>query len=305
MDDNQYPPEGDNQPYLSLERQLSLGPHTYQLTASGAGDERIGLTLVGWNAAGEVVSEISGGISPTDLAPVAEALTSTLAGLATLRRQRLTAAAPGPAPAPALAAVLAPAPAAALGWTAAPGWPAPSGSPATPGWPAVPGSGAAVVTGSAPAAAAGPGSAARNAGPVPAAPAKRHPNQGVRWSAEDDDRLAARYQAGATPKELMAEFGRSRGGITARLEHLGLVTPDGAPVARPRSGPPARATSSPERDTSSPEPDGSALERDGSALERDTSGLERGGSGLERDGSGLERDTGPVGNDEGVTAEPE
>jgi len=162
MDDNQYAPENDNRPHLNLERHLTVGPHVYQVTASSTGDERIGLSLVGWNPAGEVVSEISGGISPADLAPVADALTSTLAGLAALRRQRLSSAA-----------------------------------------------------------------AQAAAGPV----LKRHRNQGVRWSAEDDERLAARHRAGAGPKELMGEFGRSRGGIIARLEHLGLITPDGVAVS--------------------------------------------------------------------------
>ena len=171
MDENEYPPETDRRPHLSLERHLTVGPHDYQLTVSGTGDESIVLTLVGWNAAGEVVSEIRGGISPADLAPVADALTSTLAGLATLRRQRLTAA-------------------------------------------------------------RSPGAVAA------AAPGKRHRNQGVRWTAEDDKRLIERYGAGARPKELMDEFGRSRGGITARLEHLGLITPDGVPAARPPAGDP-------------------------------------------------------------------
>src|SRR3954463_4408022 len=127
MDDNHYPPDDDHRPHLNIERRLTVGPHVYQLTAAGRGDAPIGLTLVGWNASGEVVSEISGGISPADLAPVAEALTSTLAGLATLRRQRLS----------------------------------PSASRAAPG-------------------------------PLP----KRHRNQGVRWSAADDERLTARHRAG-------------------------------------------------------------------------------------------------------------
>jgi hypothetical protein len=172
MDDNQYPPEADRRPHLNLERHLTVGPHVYQLTASGTGDDRIGLSLVGWNPAGKVVSEISGGISPTDLAPVADALTSTLAGLAALRRQRLAATA----------------------------------SPSLPG-------------------------------PLP----KRHRNQGTRWSAEDDERLTERHRAGASPKELMEEFGRSRGGIIARLEYLGLITADGASVAAPGTVPGAVA----------------------------------------------------------------
>ena len=171
MDDNEYPPDSDYRPHLNLERHLTVGPHIYQITASGTGDERVGLTLVGWNPAGEVVSEISGGISPADLAPVSDALTSTLAGLAALRRQRLSSA---------------------------------------------------------------PGRAAA-AGPLP----KRHRNQGVRWSAQDDERLAARHRAGAGPRELMGEFGRSRGGIVARLEHLGLIAADGSAV---RAGRSARAS---------------------------------------------------------------
>ena len=167
MENNEYAPESDRRPHLSLERHLTVGPHTYQLTASGTGDERIGLSLVGWNPSGEVVSEISGGISPVDLTPVADALTSTLAGLAALRRQRL----------------------------------APTASPVAPG-----------------------------------SPPKRYRNQGIRWSAEDDERLATRHRAGASPKELMEEFGRSRGGIIARLEHLGLITPEGVPAAEPGQG---------------------------------------------------------------------
>jgi hypothetical protein len=174
MDTNEHPPETDLRPHLSLERHLTVGPHVYQLAAAGTGDERIKLTLVGWNAAGEVVSEISGGISPADLAPVADALTSTLAGLATLRRQRLHAAAP-------------------------PGAPAPAAAPA----------------------------------------AKRHRNQGTRWSEEDDDRLTERFRAGVSTRELMAEFGRSRGGIVSRLEHLGLIAADGTAAARSRGGAPA------------------------------------------------------------------
>jgi hypothetical protein len=62
---------------------------------------------------------------------------------------------------------------------------------------------------------------------VPAQPGKRHRNQGVRWTAEHDEELVARFRAGAGQKELMEEFGRSRGGIVARLEHLGLITPAG------------------------------------------------------------------------------
>jgi hypothetical protein len=65
---------------------------------------------------------------------------------------------------------------------------------------------------------------------APAA-ARRRPNHGVRWRPEEDARLAARHRAGAGMRELMEEFGRSRGGIRARLEHLGLI--DASPPAHP------------------------------------------------------------------------
>ncbi|MCO8274798.1 hypothetical protein M1L60_29800 [Actinoplanes sp. TRM 88003] len=55
----------------------------------------------------------------------------------------------------------------------------------------------------------------------------RHPNQGARWTDADDERLVARYRAGARPRDLMAEFGRSNGGIRARLEILGELPPGG------------------------------------------------------------------------------
>ena len=59
----------------------------------------------------------------------------------------------------------------------------------------------------------------------------RRPNHGARWTAADDARLLERYRQGAADKDLMAEFGRSRGGIRARLEHLGEVPEGGAPQA--------------------------------------------------------------------------
>ena len=59
----------------------------------------------------------------------------------------------------------------------------------------------------------------------PPAARRRPGNQGVRWSAADDERLVERFRAGISERELMAEFGRTRGGIRARLEHLGEVEP--------------------------------------------------------------------------------
>lgn len=155
MDDNEYPPEQDRRPHTHLDRHFTSGGNTYQLTATGTGDERIRLTLAGRSPGGEVVSEISGGIPPADLPAVAEALTTTLEGLATLRAARRPR---GPATRP-----------------------------------------------------------------------KRYPNRGARWSPEDDERLIARHREGAPERALMEEFGRSRGGIRARLESLGELPPPPEP----------------------------------------------------------------------------
>src|SRR3954453_852910 len=48
---------------------------------------------------------------------------------------------------------------------------------------------------------------------------RRPGNHGLRWSAEDDERLVERHRSGTPERELMAEFNRSRGGIRSRLEH--------------------------------------------------------------------------------------
>jgi len=66
--------------------------------------------------------------------------------------------------------------------------------------------------------------------PAPARRARR-PNHGVRWTEDDDARLIERHRAGVAEKDLMEEFGRSRGGIRLRLEHLGVVPAGGAPAA--------------------------------------------------------------------------
>ncbi len=175
----EHAPEQDRRPHTLLERHLVVGAHTYQITASGTGDEQVHLHLSGWDADGAAVGEFSGGISPTDLPAVADALASTLAGLVALRA------------APALPRRLQ----------------------------------AGRVTGGG----TGPGAAPRVA-ELP----KRHPNQGTRWSAEDDDRLLARFHEGATERTLIEEFGRSRGGIRARLETLGVVEPGSTPLYRDR-----------------------------------------------------------------------
>ncbi|MEV6599255.1 hypothetical protein AB0M36_20730 [Actinoplanes sp. NPDC051346] len=153
MDTNEYPPDLDRRPHTQLDRHFLSGDNTYHLTASGTGDDRVRLAVTGWGPAGEVVSELSGGISPADLPAVTDALTSTLTGLAALRARRGTL---------------------------------------------------------------------RTAGRKP----RRHPNRGVRWSTEDDERLVARYREGASERDLMDEFGRSRGGIRARLEILGEAASD-------------------------------------------------------------------------------
>lgn len=63
---------------------------------------------------------------------------------------------------------------------------------------------------------------------APPDPAGRHPNRGTRWLPADDERLLTRFRAGAGPRDLTTEFGRSRNAIRARLERLSALEP-GAP----------------------------------------------------------------------------
>jgi hypothetical protein len=140
---------------ITLDRRLVLGEIDYQVTAFPTDDHRIDLCIVSSDGDGQVVSEISGGIAPSDLAALTDVLTSTLAGLIAMTR---------------------------------------------------------------------PPTATR----PPSAPRDRPPNQGARWSPSDDDRLVDRYHAGARLRDLADEFGRSSGGVRARLEFLGVLAP-GAP----------------------------------------------------------------------------
>jgi hypothetical protein len=141
---------------ITLDRRLVLGEVDYQVTAFPTDDNRIELCIVSSDGDGQVVSEISGGIAPSDLTPLTDVLTSTLAGLIAMTHPPFSVRAAPP--------------------------------PDRRG---------------------------------------RYPNQGARWIPEDDDRLIARYRAGARPRELMDEFGRSNGGIRARLEYLGELPPAG------------------------------------------------------------------------------
>ena len=149
MDDNRYLPEEAEPPHIAIDRHLTVGDTEFLITANGSGGRRIDLAVVACDRDGRVVSEISGGISPTDLPSVADVVSATLAGLVALH------------------------------------------APAT-------------------------------------APRGRRPNHGTRWTGEDDARLIKRYRAGAGQRELMDEFGRSRGGIRARLIHLGELPDDGS-----------------------------------------------------------------------------
>src|SRR3954454_14121301 len=85
MDATRYSPGPAQPPHATLDRRLVVGSTTYRIAATDTGDDRIDLTVIGLNQGGRVVSEISGGISPTDLSGIAEALASTLAGLEALR----------------------------------------------------------------------------------------------------------------------------------------------------------------------------------------------------------------------------
>jgi hypothetical protein len=55
---------------------------------------------------------------------------------------------------------------------------------------------------------------------------EKYPQAFKRWEPDEDERLVAEFHAGRTMAELVALHGRARGGIAARLVHLGLVDPD-------------------------------------------------------------------------------
>ncbi|MFE3456462.1 hypothetical protein ACFXKD_02880 [Nocardiopsis aegyptia] len=67
------------------------------------------------------------------------------------------------------------------------------------------------------AAAPGPGEPHRTQAAQVERERRKHPNAYAPWSQEDDARLAARVNEGASVADLMEEFGRGRGAIQARL----------------------------------------------------------------------------------------
>ncbi len=168
---------------ITLDRRLVLGEIDYQVTAFPTDDHRIDLCIVSSDRDGQMVSEISGGIAPSDLTALTDVLTSTLAGLIAMTRS--------------------------------------------------------------------PMSTSR----LPAATRDRPPNQGIRWAPADDARLIDRYRAGARLRDLTGEFGRSSGGVRARLEFLGVLAP-GAPWRVPGdpSTPDPAAPDSSAPDSSAPDP---------------------------------------------------
>lgn len=52
---------------------------------------------------------------------------------------------------------------------------------------------------------------------------KDYPNQGLKWSDEDESKLTKLFKKGNSIEAMMKVFGRSEKGITSRLEMLGLV----------------------------------------------------------------------------------
>jgi hypothetical protein len=71
---------------ITLDRRLVLGEIDYQVTAFPTDDHRIDLCIVSSDRDGQLVSEISGGIAPSDLVALTDVLTSTLAGLIAMTR---------------------------------------------------------------------------------------------------------------------------------------------------------------------------------------------------------------------------
>jgi hypothetical protein len=83
------------------------------------------------------------------------------------------------------------------------------------------------------------------AAPAPAAAPERRPampqsGSGSRWSPEEEQRLAAAFDAGRTVDELARAHNRSRAGIEARLVKLGKM--DASAVTTPLRYPPKPAT---------------------------------------------------------------
>ena len=86
------------------------------------------------------------------------------------------------------------------------------------------------------------GVAAPPAAAPPAAarkPALPQSGSGSRWSPEEEQRLAAAFDAGRTVDELARAHGRSRAGIEARLVRLGKM--DASAVTTPLRYPPKLA----------------------------------------------------------------
>jgi hypothetical protein len=78
------------------------------------------------------------------------------------------------------------------------------------------------------------------AAPAPARrPAMPQSGSGSRWSPEEEQRLAAAFDAGRTVDELARAHGRSRAGIEARLVRLGKM--DASAVTTPLRYPPKPA----------------------------------------------------------------
>jgi hypothetical protein len=79
---------------------------------------------------------------------------------------------------------------------------------------------------------------------APAAPSRKpalpQSGSGSRWSPEEEQRLAAAFDAGRTVDELARAHGRSRAGIEARLVRLGKM--DASAVTTPLRYPPKAAS---------------------------------------------------------------
>ena len=72
-----------------------------------------------------------------------------------------------------------------------------------------------------------------------AAPSMPQSGSGSRWSADEEQRLVAAFDAGRTVDELARAHGRSRAGIEARLVRLGKMDPSA--VTTPLRYPPKPA----------------------------------------------------------------
>src|SRR6201996_391380 len=71
-------------------------------------------------------------------------------------------------------------------------------------------------------------------------------NVGSTWSADEERNLVSAFQAGDTLADIATKHGRTLRAIEARLERLGLLTPDQRSTSNSFTGSPVKSASDPQ-----------------------------------------------------------